>query len=229
MWVYIWADDRWQPWANTLLYFPLTDNSTDTQNNVSLNSTWTVTYTTPTWVNKKCAYFDGSSYLYNSSVSTSYLPQWASARTMSLWLNFTWAIPTNYASICGYGNESMNQMFNIIKFIQNTFANSNSFNLSQYWTQPETWTFIVPQQNTWYNLVTTYDNWVRKLYINNSLDISWTYTINTTWWHLYLWNRHWGAEVCWAWYASNFIIEDVAWSSQDVSDYYNLTKWDYWL
>jgi hypothetical protein len=211
----------WQPWANTLLYFPLTDNSTDVVNNVSMNATWSVTYTTPTWANIKCATFNWSSYLYNSSISTSYLPQWTSNRTMSLWLNFTWSISSWYLSICWYGNDATNKMFTIIK---NWWVPRN-FSISQYGAQPPdlSWS-LSPVQNTWYNLVTTYDwtNW--KLYINWTLCVTWTYSISTTWWPIFLWNRHWGTEVCPAWYASSFIIEDKARTAQEVADYYDLTK-----
>jgi hypothetical protein len=30
-------------------------------------------------------------------------------------------------------------------------------------------------------------------------------------------------------YMSNVIVENVAWTDQEVADYYDLTKWDYWI
>ena len=72
----------WQPWANTLLYFPLENNAIDIVNNVSLTSSWTTNYTTVWGV--QSAEFTKSNWLSNNNVSV--IPQWDVAKTLSVWL-----------------------------------------------------------------------------------------------------------------------------------------------
>lgn len=89
------------------------------------------------------------------------------------------------------------------------------------------WTSAPTPANQWTNIVFTigwgklkiYSNWVLYLDTNFSNNVNWT---------LRLW-RNQNAVAPLNWGLSEIIFEKVAWTAQEVTDYYNLTKWDYWL
>jgi len=217
------APTPWQPWANTIAYYPL--DSTNTVNDLSWNNyTLATTHTSPTfwtyqWVD--CASFNWSSTeLQTASVNPSvYWNQF----TISFWLYSTATntdqIPINntyywwgYYNWCIRAHSSSSYYY--------------SFNLncnSSY----KAW-------DGWSNLVFTYDNGTIKSYTNwvynntwtlsLSLSNNWLFTIGT--WH----DENGDSWYCWYnWGLSNIIVEDKVWTAQEVSDYFNATKWDYWI
>jgi hypothetical protein len=86
--------------------------------------------------------------------------------------------------------------------------------------------------NTRYNIVNVLENWSCKFYVNSSLEgtISWTPNLRN---RLCIWATYWSSWDLWSnpfdWKMSQVIIEDIAWSAQEVQDYFNATKWDYWI
>ena len=94
------------------------------------------------------------------------------------------------------------------------------------------------QSNVWVNAITTYDysgsNWKVSLYINWWLATSANpskYSIpNTSSYRtLHIWWR-WSSDTHYQGnWISEFIVEDKVRTAQEISDYYDLTKWDYWL
>jgi hypothetical protein len=135
--------------VNTVLYFPLTSDAVDTIAWVSLsNGWWTVSYTTPTWLSISCAYFSSAWYLYKDT-ATSQLPTWASARTISGWVNFE---SDSRSWVANYWAWSNNKMFNL-------YIYENGISSAWRFTQWGSWSSYWSTQslNTWTNVVVTYD------------------------------------------------------------------------
>ena len=210
----------WKPWANTLAYYPLTDDFNDHKGSgtaANLTNSWG-SITTVWWI--KCAYYNWSSYSVNTS-----LPSLSNTRTISCW----W----RPASTSG------------VMWIVVTWYTWSSYHI--WWLQQSSWviwgsewattnqsvnSWFSVSINTWYNLVTTIENWTTaKIYVNWELKntISRSNPIVTASW-LAIWAKSWStfSEKA-TWYVRDAIIEGVAWSTTNVSDYYNLTKWNYWL
>jgi hypothetical protein len=219
-----------EPWVNTVAYYPLT-SATTVNNQVSGGTNLTnsnVTFWTAHWVN--CATISGNDtttwhtadkYLY---ANITWLPTWANARTFSYWVYndnasntgmaetyvFQWQASTNRMILSASSNENIGYYW-----------------ISQYGASGAFWA-ILRQQRCHHCIV--YDGSKFTWYVNWVSTWTWTRTINT-------WNTYFCIWWSWlnpAWNAfngsfSNVIIENVAWTSQDVADYYNLTKSNYWL
>ena len=206
----------WNPWANTVAYYPLTDDFNDHKWSWTLynltNNGWSLT--TLSWV--KCAYYNWSSYSSNSSISF-----W-STRTLLAWCYLLWNWMIAYT---GTYNSSR---YNLLALFSN---NSWKLNVSDL-------------QVTWFNTSSTYLNqWVllawivdgqststMKMYINWSLynESSRNYWSTDTSW-LWVWRKYDINSDYLTWYISNLIIENKAWTAQEVLDYYNQTKSQYGL
>lgn len=210
----------WTPWANTILYFPLENDAIDVANNVSLTSSWTTNYTTVGWV--KSAEFTKSNWLYNNSVAI--LPQWDVAKTLSMWIYMKGKNAGRYWPVM-FWTDAQWQTFWIAWYI-----NTDNICLTRWWSTSSVYT---PAQNTWINLICTYSpSNKRNLYVNwNSTPIiTWNTTAPTEWNLLCIGSSigMWASEQFY-WNLSNVIIENKERTTQEVSDYYNLTKWNYWL
>ena len=85
----------------------------------------------------------------------------------------------------------------------------------------------------WHHFVMTRNSWTVDCYIDATLDQ--TFTDNTSL-PSYCWQNRMLSRVgntsqsfpAWA-KGDKYILEKVWWSSQDVTNYYNWTKWNYWL
>jgi len=205
----------WQPWTNTLLYLPL--NSTDTYTDQSGNSRSTtntsVTFWTYQWVD--CWYFNGSSaHIQVTPFSLSW------TLTFCVWLY-------NIYSGANYDCKILDarQWWNL--YI-NFYAASWWYAI---WDWPISNNYT---KNQWILFVSTVQNWDRKLYLKwNWLDQNYTWTASfssftpTT---MNIWNEHDNvASRFFAWWMSNLILENKIWTAQEISDYYNLTKANYWI
>ena len=206
------------PWANTLLYFPLENNAIDTVNNVSLTSSWTTNYTTVWWV--KSAEFTKSNWLYNNNVNV--IPQWDVAKTFSLWLYTKWS-NQGWSGIAQIWSAWAWNVF----WLWNYTWTANLI-MTRYWSVSNTYT---PTLNTWTHIVATYNNSIWKMYANWSLVVTWNTTAPTSWYSLYIWQNAWETYVAgtYYWNISSVILELWEWTAQDVLDYYNQTKSNYWL
>lgn len=206
----------WQPWANTLAYYPLTSDFDDYSNiwaNLT-NSWWVIT----TVDGVSCAYYNWSSYSINAS-----LPYLTNTRTISCWRR-----PASTSNVM---------------WIVVTWYNSGTYEIR--WLQQSSWviwgservtldqsvnSWVSVTVNNWYYLVTTIENWVTaKIYVNWELKNTLTRTtpiIASSW--LTIWSKSWVVNSEKAnWYVSNAIIEDIVRTAQEISDYYNQTKADY--
>lgn len=228
-WIYVWNQKvrpawwSWQPWADTVAYYPLTSSTTttDSQWNYNLSNSWNVTFGTHNSVS--CAYFNwtSTSRLYNSSISYNSYP--------------------TYTVNCRFFLDYSGSRYQTIYTIWNTYAtwllwvwynyNVNwwSIALWAYAGGYETVTQISISTNTRHNLVVVvnwssskqYLDWVQIATYTNSLS-------NTQTW-LNLWcPSHNSSDTLW-WWISEFILENKVWTNEDIENYYNKTKWDYWI
>jgi len=202
----------WKPWANTLLYYPLTSETTVNEKswkNKDLTNTW-VTFWTYQWVD--CAYFDGSHFLKNE---TSYGLSWNF--TASIWVYYTarW----DYEQPRFYGDNSWNIWIWIT-------PPSNYIWYNPRWSETSQ---ILVSDSGWKLLTVVYDWTNCKLYVNGAnVDTtakSWyTYTDSKLWIGGYV-----PSPLYWKWGLSEFILENKARTADEISNYYNSTKSKYWL
>jgi hypothetical protein len=81
----------------------------------------------------------------------------------------------------------------------------------------------------WTYCVLTYDNWDYKIYVNGSLWKSWNHVRGA--WRDYMWigTIWWTTTYISSWHISNVIIEKRVRTAQEISDYFNGTKSNYWI
>ena len=206
----------WTPWANTLLYLPL--NSTDTYTDKSWNNRGTTNYSvafwTYQWVN--CAYFNNA----HIQVTPFQIPTWL---TFLVWFYRTW-FNTNDWKIFD-ARTSPQYIFTInweswyytYGYCGNTIISS--------------WTLV---ENKWclYCMTSTWSSATLKLLWNN-INTTNTSSVSVsagTPSYINIWNEYNnGANRYFLWYLSNLILENRVWTSDEITAYYNQTKWNYWL
>ncbi len=211
------ATPWWHPWANTIAYYPLeTDADDQSWNWNDATNSW-ATFTTVDWVD--CASF--------TSASTKiYLPTlWTLATlTVSVWFK---TININPSSIILQIAPSTDNKDFVLGCSNWTWI------LSRYTWVAYNITDWAVNDWTWHNMVGTYtSSWWAKLYVdwvyiwNDSTvtTVSWDSGYSFIWWH-----QSGGSWFTYIGYISNVILEDKEWTSTEVSDYYNETKWDYWI
>ena len=196
----------WNPWANTVAYRPLTSSSTVNDlswNSHTLTNSWSVTFGTYKWVD--CAYFNGNQLTQSFSWSWSII-------TVSAWWYYENIISASTSNV-----ELLRYWSNFWPWIDRS---TNKINCSP-WTSTNT----IPSKNTsWALLTYTYDgSWHLKLYMNTT-EI-WTNNSASPW----IWANLILCNTNFKWWLSNVIMEKSCWTSAEISDYYNLTKSNYWL
>lgn len=218
-----WSSGWWwswrQPWINTVAYFPMSSNLTDVISSNSL--TWNCTFWTIWWSTINCA-ITTSNWL---SWTWANLPQWTDPRTVSMWFYFDWSNTNEWWAITYWTGGWNNQVFW-------TYSELSDWDwklwLSQRWAS--SWYYYTRTTDSWYLITMTYNSsnqW--KLYMNWTYIWLWNYNIATTWNDILLWGLIWNPWDYLYWWFSNLIIENVEWTAEEISDYYNLTKWDYWI
>jgi len=213
----------WKPNANTIAYYPLTSSSTVNDmsgNNKTLTNNGWVTFWNYSWVD--CAYLNWSSYLKNTytdfNVTQATINIWIK-RTRSATEYFAWLrdnSPDTQVSIYG---DSSNKIWIIY------YQSSWKYNWYTTWIT-----------SAWMNLVLTV-NWSwNKMYYNwNLLTLSYSNWSSSTWLssctsnNITIGSHQWGNSWKLNWYISNVIIEDKVWTADEVLNYYNQTKSNYWL
>jgi hypothetical protein len=202
----------WQPWANTLFYFPLKSDILDySWNNISASGGWTITYQWWAWalisseitINYSIQPTDFTASCYVKSVTISDIAT-AFGHLQSSWWYKGWNIATNI-----YNSWQPNSLRIVCLWASPTRKES----FTPTWWDTTTWhltTFVKDGTNSmWY------------FYIDGSLAGSknlvwtastWNYIISD--WTMYVWD---------------VIFEDKCWTAQEIQDYYDQTKWDYWI
>lgn len=221
--VYIYTEYHWEPWENTIAYFPLT--STTTVNDMSGNNhnltNQNVTFWTYQWVN--CWYFNArwSSTWYCWLVNSSFYPRVSSSLplTVNVWFYASWNTTYNNPRIAEpimWAKDYWNKI--IAWWYNNGNINWAPFNIWE-WTNV---CFILTDSNHY----TVYKNWVQQYADVYTASLVSSSRYFTMWTRSDNWTQYWDK---WDWWISNFILENKARTAQEVLEYYNLTKSTYGL
>lgn len=206
-----------QPWANTIAYFPLKTDAVDVANNITLTSSGTTNYTTVWWV--QSAEFTKSNWLYNDNVAT--VPQWGVAKTWNFWMYIKWSSTNRgWVAQMWWWSAAWDVFWIWCYTWTSNLVMTRNYSTSSTYT---------PTLNTWSNVAVTYYNSSWKMYVNGTLQVTWSETAPTNWNKLYLWQNVWSSSTnnTYYWNLSRVIIENKEWTAQDVLNYFNETKWDY--
>lgn len=215
--VFVWdtqvRPSGWQPWANTLCYLPIDAN--DTTSTVYDHS-WN-------WKDfscTNCSFQTLSSGKRVLSLSNGYLSRsWAMFSsgdfTVNIWVSWCAKLFSNI-DISSYNYWIEIYKNSVALFQRNAISNIN-------------WTSI---ENSWYNIcVIINDDYNQKVYINwtqvgsSSENPRWSSMSGIT---TYLWYTRWSQQAS-TWRIWAVILETGNWTVQEMLDYYNSTKSDYWL
>ena len=227
--IYIGEYKGWKPWSNTLAYYPLNWNLNDySWNNRNLTWSW-VTYTS--WWKGQVAVFSSwaTAYYQNNSIFNISQPF-----TYSLWCQTTYVPNSSYggrykiAIAIGIQNGTTIATHDKdLWFGKGGIWAYNYYNDLQYCFG---WSANI---NTWYHIVYTQDSSNQKVYLN------WT----LVWTHSCWWSYTWYTDARlilakqinddnrypFSWSMSEVIMENKARTAEQVLNYYNLTKSNYWL
>ena len=210
----------WQPWADTIVYYPL--DNVDTVNNLwtlwssyNLMNNW-VTFSNQWW------YFNWSSYL-NTNIN---LPN-ASQYTIAFWVKPEKA--GHFAPIIQDWDTTASYDFwiecDLTYWIWIRCKSDNDF----LYKKPSSW-----DGDTWYCVILTMSSAWREWFLNNSSIWTWSgaSNVNTNYHHqLQVWRANDWNETWWPfkWYIWHLVIDTSIWDLNERSNYYNQTKRNYWL
>lgn len=201
----------WQPWPNTLAYYKLEEDLNDySWNNRNLSMWgWSYSYSTLTSGKKYCV---TNVNAYTSPLS---MPFDKNAYTMSGWFYIT----TKSSNGAIY--------IEVVVWSQGRprFFITWSGDISWICWIDNTWVSRVSWQ--WYYVVATHENWTAKCYVNGNLVWTRSFTWSWTSWNFYI--NPSNANYRAGWWVSEIIIENKTRTQQEISDYYDQTKWNYWL
>lgn len=212
----IYPTAKWRPWENTVLYIPMKEDLLDhswngisvTSNSVSLSQVWWINVWYFGAANNACLSFTNPS---NMSWSRTVVSRFKTTSSDNQWILTQW---TEAASKWLHLWYSSSSRWAVIWFFNNDMdSNSTS------WTD-----------NNWHLITFTYNWWWEsKIYLDSQVLKSWTLSwLNT-------WNNTWNIWKYLSWtvkfngYMSEWILENKVRTAQEVADYYNKTKWNYWL
>lgn len=210
------VDDNqwWQPWANTIVYYPFTSQTTVADmsgNSYNLTNNWATFWT---FQGVDCVYVDWTTYLECPTAVT--VPDWCTILAWCYTQNTSWDFRriVNIAA----GNRSL----------MLTYSTGNEWKWYNVWLWWRPTTNATSYYGAWYLVAWTWLSNVQKLYIywaNTAVDI--TDNQNTYW----MTNAtlcvgadsssHWDNFIGGV---SNLIIESRVRTAQEVVDYYNQTK-----
>lgn len=222
------AEQWWHPWADTLIYLPL--NSTNLLSDLSgkgnnFTNAWDVTFTTVSWVDSWHFPQTNTWYAYVNNLTL------GENRTMCFWRYWTSfgkrnIISSDVSHYWKIGNENatdLNCDWGVISW-QTYIKSDTPPSMSWAWHYI-TYTFEVESASL--IRYKAYMDWV--LY----KEITWTsrQSMASIAWKFYLgWDCYNSStDRFFNWNLSNFIIENKVWTAQEIADYYDLTKWDYWI
>lgn len=219
-----WGWGGWTPWANTLAYWTLDNKLTD--------ETWNYDLTLQNWTFTQLA-----SWRYVLSLEATSTKSWAS---YTWWpdlrsKNLTWNLWIKDTASRSWFNDwtyiyLLNWTANILNIVHSWPSQGDKI----YWVL---WNYNnyndAPTYNdtVWHNVVFTFNNttYVLNEYIDGALKCTTTLSwwVSNTTWIIYIgktWYNNTAHLMVWA-----TIIEDKERTAQEVSDYFDQTKADYWV
>lgn len=206
----------WHPWANTIAYYKFDWNLNDSSwnnRNLSIYS-WSPTYWTETWWGRYI-YFPNNCWTTYWEDTISY-----GGTTLSFWYKWN----------SGYNGKPIIEIWASGYNIYGRISGDVTF---EYFTQRD-WPF--PSYSAWsnwhyYTIVRGSDNYSR-VYVDWQSVAYWNWSWSWTRAVRFRFNQYGDTNAssnCNSWNLSEVILETVARTAQEVADYYNQTKWDYWL
>lgn len=197
------------PWSNTVVYLPLANNLTNlwTSSLTFSRNAWTITYKETWWV--QSIYFNRARIFPSSTISDA-------SNTVSVWVYcewWNWWIYNNILWDYSYTWEAISLEWWVPMLI---------------WV--DSWTTL-GKTSSWVNCLNWWHNIVLTTWSTLKLYIDWVFkcsrsTKNASSIYPILWfdySYRW--EFTWA--MSEFIIEGDTWTEQEVTSYFNSTKWNY--
>lgn len=216
----------WQPWPNTIAYFPLdTDLLDHSGNSFSATIRGNVSIWTAWWIS--AGYF------------------W------DIW-ELSWAVTiTGSVTVLGYAYKTGNPNYDNASMFgfawwwsmgwpvcQALYWNTNwPANISNKpwvalfdWDTQANQTAVSMNNNEWTHFAATLDWSTKEVKLYTNWVLSSQYTSSATTLPNYLWmSRNDWLDRSWIGYFSNVIFESKCWTATEISDYFNQTKWDYWI
>lgn len=213
---------KWKPWANTLAYYPLEENTNDYSGNWHNWTPTNITYTTLASWKKVSVYTQGSSILNIGTIWWVY-PNF----TASIWIKFSWNNSAKARIWCIDGTNSWRTLLqprkNTSWYIEISTYNGSTETHQSLWISP----------SDWKNFVVTLNSGVLYGYLNgvyvasmNSKYGGWSQSLS---YPSSIGSESGSATNWWGWYMSEAILESKTRTAQEISDYYNSTKANYWL
>ena len=203
--------NTWTPWANTYAYYPLTSDANDIVNNRNMTAYSGITYSSD-WA-----------LLPNSNASTWLLEPFNVTSSGTWTFSFRWKALG--ASPWWYDGRLIDCFLDWSNRIFSMWSSN-----SQIISVAGTSVTVTENVDVWYHHVVTISNWAVNVYLDGNQTPILTKNVTTGLTSTFF--RRWQE------YNNNFprqfygnlkdvIIESVAWSAQDVSDYYDIMKWEY--
>ena len=240
--ILLWEVEEWAPSSNTLLYYPLTSNFVD---HMWPWSTWVAHWSVTFYANP-----GSTTWCYVNWASSVYVTwmsiwiNWRSTCTMNVWANFI--SKTEHWNLVWYNsNYNHTQPFKL--YSSTSSDNKVYINIMRWTSSSDSWSIWMWNDwtlllNSWYhNFCITVDNLVVKFYldwVNAWCGVSWgradSYTMPRAiaswssecqlwrWWYYWSWRTA-------RWYVRDYIVETIAWSEDDVLNYFENTKSNFWL
>lgn len=212
-----WGWGWWTPWENTLLYMPFSEDILDhSWNNVTFTTYWTAPVIQD-WV----SVWDWTGFLYTSPLTPA-----SHVFTAQCWVNIAittgvwWLSDDSHSPYKWWNSKPSNNKWRI--------------EIPETSTSVYSTTTLSEMLDNWYLVTLVWNNNYAYLYINWELEISsaggftsWTYAFSIG--KNIFKNDDIAISSIFQWKMSELIFEDKAWTSQEISNYFNSTKSLYWI
>ena len=222
---------EWEPdVSRTLLYLPLESNTNDYSGNNRTCTPTSVTFTTVGWVQSAHVW----TTWWITVTPTNFITQSTQYKTTSVLVYVTSLQTSARRVVREWAIQNVEHHWLNIK--ENTNWNINIFSWTTSWMDLSS--VIAP--NTWILITETLWNWVHKVYVNWTLINTVTYTSTLpAWWSrpnsyqqsqtVLNWRGWVSSSQALNWNAREIIFENILWSAEDVSKYYQRIKAKLWL
>lgn len=226
----------WQPWVNTLAYWKLEwDYNDETWN---YNGTWISTSfvtDSTTWFDVMACPWTWVNYMFVDTLPSTTTDQFT--LLIRAKQNFTYE---DYRNLFGTHTTPSWHGWSNNDWLRMATESGSLFNISWYGYSASLWEITnyvsTSELQNWWLYWYTFDRLTKecKFYYNWIYKWSHTYSIQpTTWWldsfTLWQWYNRSDSDRAYKGWISHTILENKIRTDQEFSDYYNQTKWDYWI